>query len=205
MTLTLDTRARMLLLVLLFVLAASLAAFMSLRALHHSSGESAPVTHAAAPATKTHGTTSATSKPAVAPHSAPATHPHATAAAAPRHAPAVAPKAKPAAPSPVNDLPAAVRKALAADRVVVIALYDPNAKIDKGALAEAKAGARLGHGAFVPIDVRSHAVDSLNARYGAVQDPAVLVLRPPDSLVVRIDGFADKDTVAQAALNAAHS
>jgi hypothetical protein len=31
----------------------------------------------------------------------------------------------------------------------------------------------------------------------------VLVLRPPDSLVVRIDGFADRDTVAQAAVNAA--
>ena len=31
----------------------------------------------------------------------------------------------------------------------------------------------------------------------------MLVLRPPDSLFVRIDGFADRDTVAQAADNAA--
>ena len=51
--------------------------------------------------------------------------------------------------------------------------------------------------------MRGHGVDSLNARYGAVQAPAVLVLRPPDSLVVRIDGFADRDTVAQAVDNAA--
>ena len=29
------------------------------------------------------------------------------------------------------------------------------------------------------VDVRTHDVDSLNAKYGAVQDPAVLVLRPP--------------------------
>jgi hypothetical protein len=36
-----------------------------------------------------------------------------------------------------------------------------------------------------------------------IQDPAVLVLRPPGDLVVRIDGFADRDTVAQAAANAA--
>ena len=54
----------------------------------------------------------------------------------------------------------------------------------------------------MPIDVRGRGIDSLNAKYGAVQDPAVLVLRPPESLVVRIDGFADRDTVAQAAANA---
>jgi hypothetical protein len=53
--------------------------------------------------------------------------------------------------------------------------------------------------------VRTHGVDSLNASYGAVQDPAVLVLRPPNKLVVRIDGFADRDTVAQAAVNAANA
>jgi len=66
-----------------------------------------------------------------------------------------------------------------------------------------KTAAKLAGSSFVKIDVRGHGVDSLNARYGAVQDPAVLVLRPPDSLVVRIDGFADRDTVAQAADNAA--
>ena len=195
MTLTLDTRARMLLLVLLFVLAASVASYMALHAMHHSSGESDVVAPVATP--KMHGASSATAK-----HHAPATHPHATAAAA-QHHPVVPPKVKPAMPA--NDLPAAIRNALAANRVVVVALYDPAAKIDGAALAEAKAGAKLGDVAYVPIDVRSHAVDSLNARYGAVQDPAVLVLRPPDSLVVRIDGFADKDTVAQAALNAKSS
>ena len=30
----------------------------------------------------------------------------------------------------------------------------------------------------------------------------MLVLRPPGNLIVRIDGFADRDTVAQAAANA---
>ena len=55
----------------------------------------------------------------------------------------------------------------------------------------------------MPIDVTKNEVDSLNARYGVIQDPAVLVLRPPGDLVVRIDGFADRDTVAQAAANAA--
>ena len=46
-------------------------------------------------------------------------------------------------------------------------------------------------------------IDGLNQRFGVIQDPAVLVLRPPGNLIVRIDGFADRDTVAQAATNAA--
>ena len=41
MTLTVDNRARILLLVLLFVLAASVASFMALRGMHHSSDDSA--------------------------------------------------------------------------------------------------------------------------------------------------------------------
>ena len=102
-----------------------------------------------------------------------------------------------------DKLPVAIRRALAADDVVVVALYDPRAKIDGTAMAEARAGAEKAGSSFVPVDVRGKGVESLNAMYGVLQDPAVLVLRPPGSLVVRIDGFADRDTVAQAALNAA--
>ena len=39
--------------------------------------------------------------------------------------------------------PSAIRQALAANRVVVVALYDPKAKIDDTALREARAGAQL--------------------------------------------------------------
>ena len=52
------------------------------------------------------------------------------------------------------------------------------------------------------VNVTKGAIDGLNRRYGVLQDPAVLVLRPPGDLIVRIDGFADRDTVAQAAANA---
>lgn len=102
-----------------------------------------------------------------------------------------------------NALPLAIQQALASNHVVVIALYDPKAKIDDTALREASAGAQLAGTSFVPIDVTKDEVASLNAHYGVIQDPAVLVLRPPGDLVVRIDGFADRDTVAQAAANAA--
>jgi hypothetical protein len=197
---TADPRTRLLLLVLLLVLAAGVAGYMAVTRLHGSSESEptaapAPVTHTpAAPAVKPHAAATAAKS-----HAAPAEH--RSVAKAPAHlAPAAKPKPQPASP---NQLPAAIRRALAADQVVVVALYDPKAKIDGTALAEAKAGAKLAGSSFVKIDVRSRGVDSLNARYGAVHDPAVLVLRPPDALVVRIDGFADRDTVAQAADNAA--
>ena len=88
--------------------------------------------------------------------------------------------------------------------MVVVALYDPRAKTEGTAMREARAGAEQAGSSFVRVDVRKDEVASLNALYGVQQDPAVLVLRPPaGSLVVRLDGFADRETVAQAALNAA--
>ncbi len=102
----------------------------------------------------------------------------------------------------VPGLPAQVTRQLQAGRVVVVSLYDPNAKIDSTAKQEATAGAALAHAAFVAVDVTGRQIDGLNRRFGVLQDPAVLVLRPPGNLIVRIDGFADRDTVAQAAANA---
>jgi hypothetical protein len=106
-------------------------------------------------------------------------------------------------PAVRDRLPAAIQQPLSANRVVVVMLFDPKAKIDDTALREASAGAQLAGSTFVPVDVTTRQVDALNLRYGVIQDPAVLVLRPPGDLVVRIDGFADRATVAQAAANAA--
>ena len=191
MTRTLDPRARLLLLVLLLVIAGGVVGVMAFQRMHKSSDSSAtpPATHPVV------------AKPA-APHAVAKTH------AKPHPATLARPKPKPPAATPdgfSDKLPLAIRRALAADQVVVVALYDPRAKIDGTALAEAREGANLAGSAFVAVDVRTHGVDSLNASYGAVQDPAVLVLRPPNKLVVRIDGFADRDTVAQAAVNAANA
>ena len=101
-----------------------------------------------------------------------------------------------------SGLPAAIASQLAAGRVVVVSLYAPKATIDATAMREAAAGAGIAGAGFVAVDVNGTDVDALNKRYGVVQDPAVLVLRPPGDLIVRIDGFADRDTVAQAASNA---
>ena len=187
---TSDLRTRPLLVVLLLVVAAAGAGLLALQRVRNPSDSTSSTT---APAT--------TSK-------AHAARPKATAAAhatQSRPKPKPKPKARPK-PNPValsDQLPGAIRRALAADRVVVVALYDPKAKIEGTAMREAEAGAQRAGSSFVPIDVRKNGVESLNRRYGVLHDPAVLVLRPPGSLVVRIDGFADRETVAQAALNAA--
>jgi hypothetical protein len=190
---TYDLRARPLLVILfLCVLAAAVGLFALQRGRSNdsssTSGSAAPTVPRAHAARKAAASHRATATPA-------------------RPKPKVKAKPKPK-PKPVrvvepgNKLPVAISEALAADDVVVVALYDPRAKIDGTAMAEARAGAEKAGSSFVPIDVRGKGVESLNAKYGVLQDPAVLVLRPPGLLVVRIDGFADRDTVAQAALNA---
>jgi glucose/arabinose dehydrogenase len=180
---TYDLRARpLLVLVLLLVAAASVALFMLERSRKsNDSGSSSGVPAAVAPKAHT---------------AAPKT------TARPKPKPKATPRpAK--APTPADQLPAPIRRALAADNVVVVSLYNPNAKTEGTAMREARAGAEQAGTSFVPVDVRKNNLASLNALYGVLQDPAVLVLRPPGSLVVRIDGFADRETVAQAALNAA--
>ena len=186
---TYDLRARPLLVILfLCVLAAAVGLFALQRGRSTDSGS-------------TSGSAAPTAPRAHAARKAAASHRAKAIPARPK--PKVKAKPKPArVVEPGDKLPVAISEALAADEVVVVALYDPRAKIDGTAMAEARAGAEKAGSSFVPIDVRGKGVESLNAKYGVLQDPAVLVLRPPGSLVVRIDGFADRDTVAQAALNA---
>ncbi len=189
MSFTFDLRARPHLVVLACVAAAIGAGLLILQRQHRADESS--VSPSTTPSAVAH-------RPAAKPaarHAAPATP-------KPRPAPKSTPKPEPAVAATGDRLPAAIRRAFAANRVVVVSLYDPRAKIDMTALREARAGTELTDAAFVPIDVRKNAVAALNAKYGVMQDPAVLVLKPSGDLLVRIDGFADRDTVAQAAADA---
>jgi hypothetical protein len=155
--------------------------------------------HPFGPGVKTkHGTTAA---PAAAPKKHAATK--AKAAATP-------PKA-PAKPSPIvtaalaAGLPAPVARALGQHQTVVVSLYNPYSEVDGIAFAEARAGAGLAGAGFVPLNVLSKSqVGKLTEQLGLLPDPGVLVYVRPAALVVKISGFADKETVAQAAQNAAH-
>jgi hypothetical protein len=54
----------------------------------------------------------------------------------------------------------------------------------------------------VPLDVLKQGQGGpLLRQLGVLPDPAVLVYRRPGNLVARFDGFADRDTVAQAVVN----
>lgn len=121
--------------------------------------------------------------------------------------PAVVPAAPVRKPDPkpvVEDgLPLVLKAALAKDRVVVVALYDPAAGLDEMALAEARDGARAAGVGFLAINVFNEKVSRrLVEELGALESPSVLVFQRPEKLFARIDGFVDRDSVAQAAANA---
>ena len=193
MTFAFSSRTRALMIVLVLALAAVGAGLMVLNRSQDSASASPPPAPAPAPAPASAPKTTVTLR----------TPARAVPPTAPRLKAQRTPLRQPATPSSSDALPAAIAQALAANHVVVVALYDPAAKIDATALREAEAGSQLAGTVFVPVDVTTADVDALNAHYGVIHDPAVLVLRPPGDMVVRIDGFADRDTVAQAAANAA--
>jgi hypothetical protein len=120
----------------------------------------------------------------------------------------VAPVRKPVArpvrdPVGRNGLPLVVSRALAKNRVAVVALYDPRAGVDAIALAEARAGAESAGARFVAINVFNERQSRPLANLlGVLKNPAVLVFHRPDTLYVQLTGFSDRDTVAQAAANA---
>jgi hypothetical protein len=144
-----------------------------------------------------------------------------------KHAPA-APKAKPpvakkvattvkakpkrTAAAVIDGMPAALALALRSHRVVVVSLYTPEASVDAMATEEAKHGAALAGAGFVSFNVADDKVISPlsslltgapSAADRVLDGPAVLVFERPSGLFVRFNGFADRDTVAQAAANAA--
>jgi hypothetical protein len=115
-----------------------------------------------------------------------------------------APVAKPAAePAKDDGLPKVLSAALAKNRVVVVGLYDPDSAVDKISLEEARAGAKEVGAGFVAINVFAEAQSRpLVELLGALENPSILVYRKPKTLFARISGFADSETVAQAAANA---
>ena len=144
-------------------------------------------------------------KPAPVKKPAPAKMKTPLAKAKPAPVPLAKPKpADPAAPAvDANGLPRVLSTALARNRVVVVGLHDPDSALDQMALAEARAGARAAGAGFVAINVFVEGQSRpLLELLGALENPGILVYRKPDVLFARMSGFADSETVAQAAANA---
>ena len=100
-------------------------------------------------------------------------------------------------------LPPALARALTSHRVAVVSFVTPDSGIDEMAAMEAAAGARAVGAAFVTVDVsRERSARPFSLMLGVLKAPSVLIFKRPGELFVQLDGFADLDTVAQAADNA---
>ncbi len=167
------------------------------------------------PAAKTHATprSSTTTTPA---HSTPRTHSTpAKASPAAKHiskthvaSRAHAKKTKPASfrgNRVYATLPLPLQWALAHHKVVVVSLYNPSSDVDAISVAEAHAGAIDAGAGFLLVSVLDNKVAGILTALlpggGLLPDPGVLVYRAPGDIAIRLDGFADRASVAQAATN----
>ncbi len=95
-------------------------------------------------------------------------------------------------------------QALRRHRVVVAVLYSPGASVDTMMIREARAGATLAAVGFVSVNVYdAHEVAPLAAQYAVREAPSVFVFVRSKGAVSQFAGYLDRETVAQAADNAA--
>jgi hypothetical protein len=119
---------------------------------------------------------------------------------APVRKPTEAPKGDPV---DAHGLPLVLAQTLKKHPVTVVALYDPDSAIDGMALAEARAGAAAVKAGFLALNIRNEPqVRPLAQLLGVLESPSVLVYERPNTLFVRLNGFSDRETIAQAAVNA---
>jgi hypothetical protein len=118
---------------------------------------------------------------------------------------ASAPKPAVATP-PANGLPIVLDDLFRRHRIVVVSVFDPQDKTDAISYAEARAGAADAGAGFLGVSVLDDSVAGpLTAALpdqGLLPVPGILIYRRPGVLVQRIDGFEDRDGVAQLAAGA---
>jgi hypothetical protein len=122
-------------------------------------------------------------------------------------APEAKPKPKPAPVTAANGLPVILNDALRAHRIVVVSVFDPQSQTDAISYAEARAGAGdVSLAGFLGVSVLDDSVAGpLTGALpggGLLAVPGLLIYRRPGTLVERVDGFVDREAVAQLALAA---
>lgn len=146
----------------------------------------------------------AVAKQAKAPAVSTTAAPRAKAQATKSQAPAKTTPKKAVPKSPPTGFPLAVDRALARNKVVVVSLVVPGSRVDELAAGEAKAGAKLGGAGYLALNVLNESVASaVLAKLDGLKEPSVLVLERSGEVALALEGFVDRETVAQAAANAA--
>jgi hypothetical protein len=127
-----------------------------------------------------------------------------------RPAPQTKPKTAPARPKPARPVarptrsgfPLPVDRALRNNRVVVVAVYMPGARVDAVVRREARVAAAVARAAYVPISALSERlVRPLVSKTGVLPDPAVVVVKRPGVVAATLS-VADRETIAQAVVHA---
>jgi hypothetical protein len=105
-------------------------------------------------------------------------------------------------------LPQPLQWQLAHHKVVVVSFYNPSSNVDAISVAEAHAGATAAGAGFLLVSVLDNKVAGILTALlpggGLLPDPGVLVFHAPGNVALRLDGFTDRASVAQAATNAMH-
>jgi hypothetical protein len=107
--------------------------------------------------------------------------------------------AQPAKPKPEPKTP--LERALAKHKAVVVLFYTPAASYDALQTREARAGAEAGRAGFLTLNVsKDKEIAALATKYDVRDAPAILVFSRGPKVAVRLDAYADRDTIEQAAL-----
>jgi hypothetical protein len=105
-----------------------------------------------------------------------------------------------------SNLPQALQWQLAHHKIVVVSVYNASSDVDSISVAEAHQGAVDAKVGFLLVNVLDNKVAGILTALlpggGLLPDPGVLIYRAPGDIALRLDGFADRDIVAQAATNA---
>lgn len=97
----------------------------------------------------------------------------------------------------------ALERALRRDRAVVVVFYTPGSAVDSVAIREGRAGALAVDAGFLSVNVkRNRQVEKLAGEHGVTEAPAVLVFTRGPRVTTHVEGYADRETVAQAVTNA---
>lgn len=107
--------------------------------------------------------------------------------------------AKPHPTLPGPGLPGSVAQSLKSSPVVVVALYAAGDTIDMAAGAEAEAGAELAGAPYVPINIGDESqIGDLAARLHDLAVPATVIFGRGGRVLAQIDGYADRQAIAEA-------